>query len=274
MMWAVTALSQSRVPPKETSQAFWLSYVGEHAISKRWDLHLEGYGTWLGPISNKDFTFLRPGVRRTFGDDLSTLIAYSYFKHFPAGTGASDSLPEHRISQDIQWSHALPAIGSGTSTLTYRLRHEERFLSTETGQNEVEWVFNQRTRFRATARFPLPQRSRLLPNYVSIYDEVFVNSSVHQTQDRLNQNLTSAGAGWKLRKFLDLELGYLHQYGPSARGSLGAHNQVLTVTLFSNAPWHARRRENEDLLRGIRNSVPGFHRKTSCRGDGLESRSP
>lgn len=227
--------------PNSTSSGLWASYVGEHALSDQWSLHLEGYATWVGPVKHPDFAFLRTGLRRSFGHRLSSLVAYSYFNHYSAGDELLSSEPEHRISQDIQWSHLLFSSSKERASLNYRVRHEERFLASGSSASNREWRFVQRTRFRAAALFPLRTKASGMPNYFNVYDEALINRVSRITPDLLNLNLTSTSLGWKIHPFVNLELGYLHQYNPRPAGALGTHNNVITVNLLSDAPFRARR---------------------------------
>lgn len=232
-----TGFPQTAKPIKNESSATWVSYVGEHPFSKNWIFHIEGYGTWLGPTKEPDFFFLRPGIRRQLNGQLSILVAYSYFRFLPARTTASSSLPEHRFSTDIQWAHPLSASRQREVTLIHRLRQEYRFVAVEdTITRRRDLSFSPRTRYRANVVFPLKQNTfELTPSYLSFYDEVFLNTRSGQTRF-LTQNLTSGAAGWKLGSHVNMEIGYVHQYDPSPRGSVGVHNHVLTVTLFSRIP--------------------------------------
>ncbi|HEY1214398.1 MAG TPA: DUF2490 domain-containing protein, partial [Bryobacteraceae bacterium] len=151
-----TGFPQTDKPIKNESSATWVSYVGEHHFSKNWIFHIEGYGTWLGPTKEPDFFFLRPGIRRQLNGQLSILVAYSYFRFFPARTTASGSLPEHRFSTDIQWAHPLSASRQREVTLIHRLRQEYRFVAVEdTITRRRDLSFSPRTRYRANVVFPL-----------------------------------------------------------------------------------------------------------------------
>src|SRR5215470_15967682 len=116
---------------KDSSNSIWLAYIGEHPISQRWNLHLEGQLFSYGVAEKGELFFLRPGLRREFSHGISALVTYAYFVKYPAITDASRALPEHRISGDIQWG--IPCWGEGVErlTLTHRLRVEQRFQARE-----------------------------------------------------------------------------------------------------------------------------------------------
>jgi|GEM_PF-2193048 len=229
---------QAAQPSREASDSIWVSYVGDHPISDRWELHLEGYGAWVDPDHHRDFFFVRPGVRRKFPHDFSSLLSYGYFSFSPSRTGATVSLSEHRLSQDVQWSHRLFGSSRDKPTLSHRLRYEERFRSSESSKSQqTQWNFRQRARYRMTFRLPLREHpDRPWPSYASVYNETFINLKPLGNARVLSQNSTSAALGWHLSKHFDFELGYLHQYVPSPSGIIGVHNHIATMTLFSRLP--------------------------------------
>jgi hypothetical protein len=229
--------------PADSSSSIWLAYVGEHPISQRWDLHLEGQVFWYGAAEGTELIFLRPGFRREFLHGTSFLITYAYFLKEPAITNASRTLSEHRISEDFQWKHPLLGEGAKRATLTHRLRAEQRFEARDNGNGHNEgWQYAERFRYRLTATIPLPGNTAGgRPDYVSLYNEVFVNFGSHSAKHALDQNIAAGAIGWKLTPKLQFEIGYLLEYIPSPAGVLGMYNHVVQINLLSTFPFSKRR---------------------------------
>src|SRR4029077_9242222 len=161
------------------------------------------YGT-----QTPELFFLRPGFRREFSHGISGLITYAYFLKYSAITNTSRALPEHRISEDLQWR--LPFVGEGVKrvTLTHRLRLEQRFEGQENNSDHNDlWNYAERFRYRLAANVSLPGNTDgLRPDYVSIYNEVFVNFGPHSAKQRLDQNISSGVLGWTLTSHLQFEI--------------------------------------------------------------------
>jgi Protein of unknown function (DUF2490) len=237
------AYAQQKNPAIESSKSVWLAYVGEHPISQRWDLHLETQVFWYGAAERTELIFLRPGLRREFSHGISVLTTYAYFLKYPAITNASTTLSEHRISEDFQWKHPLLSEGTKRLTLTHRLRAEQRFQARDNrnGHNE-RWQYAERFRYRLTANIPLPgNTSGVRPDYVSLYNEVFVNFGPHSEKHALDQNIAAGAVGWNLTPTLQFEVGYLLEYVPSPAGVVGVYNHVVQINLFSDFPFSKRK---------------------------------
>lgn len=227
----------------DSSSSIWLAYVGEHPISQRWDLHLEGQLFWYGAAERRELFFLRPGFRREFSRGVSVLITYAYFLKDPAITNASTGLPEHRISEDFQWKHALLGTGRKRLALTHRLRAEQRFEARDNGNGRHDaWQYAERFRYRITGIVPLPENaSGPRPDYVSIYNEVFINFGPHSAKHSLDQNIVAGAIGWNCASNLQFEIGYLLEYIPSPAGVVGRYNHVVQINFFSMFPFSKRK---------------------------------
>ena len=217
-----------------SSSSIWLAYVGEHPILQQWNIHLEGQLFSYGAAERRELYFLRPGVRRNFSHGLSALLTYAYFAKDPAITNGVTTLPEHRISEDIQWRHLVVK----DLALTHRLRAEQRFEAQEDQHgHRSTWSYAERCRYRLSANVLLPGNATgSRPDYLSIYDEVFVNFGPH-TRRALDQNLAAGAIGWNVAPHLQFEIGYLLQYNPSATGIVRKYNHVIQVNLNSTIPF-------------------------------------
>jgi hypothetical protein len=140
--------------------------------------------------------------------------------------------------EEFKFKHALIGSGKQAVTLTHRFRAEQRFQGTSTAHiGTTAWEFAERARYRLTANVPFPQTTHgALPDYTSLYDEVFVNFGPHGGDTALNQNRSYASLGWNLSDDWQVEIGYMHQYSPEATGIVDTHNNALQVTVNSTAP--------------------------------------
>lgn len=227
---------------KESSESIWIAYIGEHPISHRWNLHLEGQVFWSLAPNTTELVFARPGLRRTFSHGLSALMTYAYFAKDPAITNASQTLGEHRLSEDLQWTHPLLDVGAKRMTLTHRWRAEQRYEALDGRSHSSDaWRYAERARYRLTGNIPLPgHRTGPGPDYVSAYDEVFVNFGPHRSKQALDQNIVAGAVGWNVTSTLQIEAGYLLEYNPSPVGLLGTYNHVAQINLVSTVPLSRR----------------------------------
>lgn len=220
----------------------WYMYFGDHRFTENWGLHLEGQWRRAGIISRWEQLLIRPGINHDFRHGFTTLLAYTYLRDYPFENGGAPDLtrqPEHRILEELQYKHPIGPGGLKGVKLSHRFRLEQRFEGTaKAGHGVTAWEFAERARYRLTAGIPFRWNTRgALPDYTSVYDEVFVDFGPHAGSHALDQNRTYGALGWNLGPNFQLELGYLHQYLPVSNGVVGEHNNALQITINSTAPF-------------------------------------
>lgn len=228
---------------RDSSSSIWLTYFGEHPISPHWNLHLEGEVFSYGPVESRELIFVRPGFRRVLSRGASVLVTYGYFLKYPSITNTSRTLDEHRISEDLQWRHPVPGKEIDRLAFTHRLRTEQRFEAQEEqkGHGDI-WEYAERFRYRLAANVPLPGNTvGRRPDYLSIYNEVFVNFGPHSNRT-LDQNIAAGAVGWNLSPALQVEAGYLLEYFPSTVGLVGRYNHAMQINLNSTIPFSKAKR--------------------------------
>jgi hypothetical protein len=250
-------LAQEIQPQGGAERSTWFMYFGDHPVSRRWALHLEGQYRREGIGQRWEEFVARPGVDRDFGHGFSSMLAYAYFRHYQyedasfSNSELSGVQPEHRISEDISFQHKISGGGKEAATFTHRFRAEQRFEGESIqGVGTVSWRFAERAQYRLTMDIPLrwePRRSR--PNYVSVYNEVFARFGPHAAGRTLDQNRTYGAVGWNLSKTEQFEIGYLFQYLPVPNETYREQSHALQLTVNSSAPFHPgihKRRKKAD----------------------------
>jgi len=225
--------------PATNSAGLWLQYTGEHPAGSNTQIHFDAIVARGGDSYKPDFILIRPGLRRTIHGSISAMLAYAFFEAYEARTGIKADLHEHRISQDLQWLHSLPGASPEHAEVVLRFRYEERFRSFK-GSSSTDWNLAQRTRYLIAAKAPAPWNPCAgRPDYLNLYDEVFVSVAAPQGRFSFDQNHSAIGVGWHLHKGFDLEFGYLHAYSADANPQIGTHQHILRLNLVSQAPlWH------------------------------------
>jgi len=237
--------SQGPAPAGGAERSAWYMYFGDHPVSPAWAFHLEGQYRREDLGQRWEQLLVRPGIDYDLSHGLSAMVAYTYLRSYPyergslGNTTTTGPQPEHRILEEFKVQHKLFGEGEKAIKLSHRFRAEQRFEGTSTEHFGVtDWEFAERARYRLTADIPLRlSTGGLRPDYVSVYDEVFVNFGPHGGSHALNQNRTYGALGWNIGKNFQMEAGYLHQYMPRANGIVGEHNHSLQITINSTAPF-------------------------------------
>jgi hypothetical protein len=244
---------QEAKPTGGATRSAWYMYFGDHPISPLWSVHLEGQFRREDLGQRWEQLLIRPGVGYSLGHGVSSLVAYTYFRNYPfeggtlGGPTTTGPQPEHRIFEELKVKHRFIGSGAKAVTLSHRFRAEQRFRGTSTvGVGTTDWNFAQRARYRLTADIPLRWNTGgARPDYVSLYDELFVNFGSHGGSHALNQNRTYGSLGWNLNPDFKVELGYLFQYTPQPNGVVGVGNHALQVSIYSTAPFRRGARKKK-----------------------------
>lgn len=239
------AHSQEPAPAGGAERSAWYMYFGDHPISSAWAIHLEGQYRREDLGQRWEQFLVRPGIDYDLGHGLSMLVAYTYLRDYPFERGSLGDVtttgpqPEHRILEEFKVTHKLFRRGEKTVKLSHRFRAEQRFEGTSTEYvGTTAWDFSERARYRLTANIPLGwSTAGARPDYISVYNEIFVNFGPHGGSHAFNQNRSYGAIGWNLDKNFQLEAGYLHQYMPTPNGIVGEHNNALQLTISSTAPF-------------------------------------
>ena len=237
--------AQSSDPIGGADRSTWFMYFGDHPFSNHWGAHLEGQFRRQGVGQRWEQLLLRPGIDYKLGRGFTTLVAYTYLRGYPFEGGslgdpsATGPQPEHRALEELKFKHRLVGSGQKAVELSHRFRAEQRWTGTSTiAAGTTDWEFAERARYRLTADIPFRWRTAgALPDYTSVYNEVFVNFGPHGTMNALDQNRTYGALGWDLDEHWQLEVGYMHQYQPTPSGIIAVSNDALQITINSTAPF-------------------------------------
>jgi hypothetical protein len=220
----------------------WYMYFGDHHVSGRWGVHLEGQWRRSNVITNWQQLLLRPGVNYDLNEAVMLTAGYAFIDTWPyGGAPAPNRFPEHRFFQQ-----ALVRQRIGRTQTSHRYRLEQRLLG-ET-QREADGSVNvnryrYENRFRYMFRANVPLRGRTIEKgdwYVGLYNEFFVNFGRNVASNIFDQNRAYAALGYKLGEVGNLEVGYMQQTLLQRSGRVLEYNHTFQVGVYSNLPFKRR----------------------------------
>jgi hypothetical protein len=211
----------------------WYMYFGDHPISGRWGVHLEGQARRASYSTSWQQFLLRPAVNYKFSPNIMGTVGYAFAYSYPYGQHPS---AERNFAENRYFEQLLVRNQIGKVAFQHRLRLEQRMVQVPAPQNPLEdqWEFRQRLRYMLRGDIPLPNR-RL---YLGLYDEFFINFGGNRGPRYLDQNRAYGALGLKLSPFEKFEIGYMHQYVPQRNGLVMENNHTIQVALFSSRPFH------------------------------------
>lgn len=174
---------------------------------------------------------IRAGLNYSNAQGVMFTAGYAYTGNRRILGDASEHMPEHRIWEQVMYTHKIAEF----IPLTHRLRLEQRFLSNpvlENGRIKVEdYSYSTRGRYFLRGIIPVKgQRDFTKGVFAALQNEVFWNmgnkSPVNgQTFD---QNRLYLAGGYRFSKKFDMDIGYMNQY-ILGRNDTKVRNHILQL---------------------------------------------
>ena len=210
----------------------WYNYFGDHPVSERWGIHLEGQWRRHDVITKWQQLLLRPAINFSLNKNLMLTAGYAFVDTYPYGDfPVSYRFPEHRIFQQAVLKHELGKVG-----LQHRYRLEQRYLGqkAQPADNRIDfWRYENRFRYMMRMSIPLEDEKKL---YLGVYDEIMVNFGNNVGSNIFDQNRAYAALGYTLGKNTKLEIGYLLQILQQRNGRVIEYNNTFQLSIFSTVP--------------------------------------
>jgi hypothetical protein len=214
----------------DTNAHAWFMYFGDHPLTSRWGVHLEGQYRRSDLGLRWQQLLLRPGVNFQINRYASATVGYAFVNSYPYGDFPSKAtLPEHRVFEQLWIKHPVGRVG-----MQHRLRLEQRAVQVIPDDDNSRRETELRHRFRYMLRGDIPLSERF---YLGLYDEFFLGFGGNRGVRYLDQNRAYGALGLRVSAFEKFEVGYLHQYVPQRNGRIIEHNHTLQVALFSSRPF-------------------------------------
>lgn len=209
----------------ETQYSGWLALYHKQKISGKWGYMFDAQYRTDKQFSNTSACFLRPGITYDVSKNQTAGAGYAFFGSYEDEKSSRIFYAENRIWEQYQVKTKI-----GKSTLSNRLRLEQRFIHMENGG------FSQRLRYYIHNQIPLVKVDSTFKKglYMALQNEIFVNVQ-HQERNSnsfLDQNRSYISFGYRLSKKIDAELGYQFVYSKDRDGNL--RNNVFQIAVFSD----------------------------------------
>jgi len=233
ILLAHPALSQSSQRISTVNTNGWYNYFGDHPVSERWGVHLEGQWRRHDVVTKWQQLLLRPAVNFNVNKNVTLTAGYGFVDTYPYGDfPVTNRFPEHRIFQQIVLKHDLGKLG-----MQHRYRLEQRYLGQKvqpSGDGIDFWRYENRFRYMMRMNVPLARENKL---YLGLYDEIMVNFGENVGANVFDQNRAYAALGYSLSKNTKLEMGYLLQILQQRNGVVIEYNNTFQFSIISTVPF-------------------------------------
>jgi hypothetical protein len=138
---------------------------------------------------------------------VSLALGYAQAETHPYGRfpiAANGTFPEHRLFEQVVVKQNI-----GRFSITNRFRIEQRWLGRRRpgSDREIEgWTFLHRFRYLLRVQYPLGKKM-----YGWLGNEIFIGAGKNVGVNIFDQNRIHANLGYKLNRYMNIELGYINQ---------------------------------------------------------------
>lgn len=211
----------------------WLVYSGDHAVSGKWGVHLEGQ--WRrNEFTRPQQLLLRPAVNYQLTDNVILTAGYVWVSTHRAGD-FPPAVPfnENRLFEQVIINHRAKRLN-----LQHRFRLEQRWVDRRAVTPEGERVTLDQN-YSNRARYMLRLTSPIHDDwYFATYNQLFINMAPLRGQHAFGQNRAFAGIGFELYKDSRLEFGYMQQTVLQGNRQIVELNHTgIHVSIYSNLPF-------------------------------------
>jgi len=215
----------------DTNTNAWLMYFGDHPVSERWGVHLEGQLRRADAGLTAQQLLLRPAVNYQASGNLLLTAGWAFIQTYRSGGFPPPSrFPEQRFFQQAIVKH-----GVGKFSVAHRYRLEQRFIGSTLpgldGPEVQDWRYENRFRYMVRGTVPIARRKGL---YLAAYEEFFMNFGGNVASNVFDQNRLYGAVGKRMGRAGNIEWGYLNQIVQKRNGRVFAANHTVQIGWFSN----------------------------------------
>lgn len=205
LLWVHSFSQTNRV--SEHNSIGWFTAIVSPSISKKVSFHMEYQWRRANFLKHWQQSLLRTGITYKVNQQIVLQAGYAWAPTFPYGTytlaAVPKVFPEHRIYEQVVLSSAI-----GKSTLSNRLRLEQRWIGRFASVDDDQPSFIFLNRFRYMPRLDIPLSAKW---YMAGYDEIFIGFGKNVGENVFDQNRIGAMVGYKASPKFRIEGGFMNQ---------------------------------------------------------------
>lgn len=208
----------------------WGATFFNYKVSKQFGLYFDGQWRSTHQVQQMNQLLLRPGVNFYLSPSFTFTTGYAFIPSQRVSAGVTGYLPEHRIWEQMIFTHKVNSHHKPIATVQHRLRLEQRFIPRHHAEGDALVKDGHRTagRLRYFTRGVVPLSGRSDKGmFAALQNEIFFHTADGGSFD---QNRAYVAAGYRLNPQFDVEMGYMNQY-ISASGN-STNNHILQVATY------------------------------------------
>ena len=220
----------------QTQFSGWLATFNTFKTGKKTSIHNDIQWRSSDELKHTQTLLLRGGLNVHVNKQLTVTGGYAYIHNRRVINNISGYAPEHRLWEQLLYSHKLPTGSRGKNIfISHRLRMEQRFIAKSFVQdselkNEGS-AYANRLRYFIRNVFPFKKETTFTKGmFAALQNEVFVNfgNTANVNGKFFDQNRLYLAVGYRLHSSFDIEAGYMNQY-VSGRRDAFTNNHIFQL---------------------------------------------
>jgi len=208
----------------------WGATFFNYKASEKFGLYFDGQWRSTHQVQQMNQLLLRPGINFYLSPSFTFTTGYAFIPSQRVSAGVTGYLPEHRIWEQMIFTHKVKSHHKPIATIQHRLRLEQRFIPRHHAEEGSLVKDGHRVagRLRYFTRGVVPLSGRSDKGvFAALQNEIFFHTADGGSFD---QNRAYVAAGYRLNPQFDVEMGYMNQY-ISASGN-STNNHILQVATY------------------------------------------
>lgn len=208
----------------------WGATFMNYKINDKFGLYFDGQYRSTNQMQQMNQLLLRPGINFYLSPSFTATAGYAIIPQQRVTRGVTGYLPEHRVWEQLVFTHKVTHHHKPVASVSHRLRLEQRSIPLyHAAGNSLVKDGNRtagRVRYFTRGVVPLSGRSDKGP-FAALQNEIFFHMADGGSFD---QNRAYVAAGYRLSPQFDLEMGYMNQY--IFTGGNSTNNHIVQVASY------------------------------------------
>lgn len=227
----ILLLALGFVGKSQTQFMGWAATFQNYKVTDKFGVYFDAQWRSTAQVNQMNQLLLRPGVNFYLSPSFTATAGYAFIPQQRMSAGVTGYLSEHRVWEQVVFTHKVKAHHKPVATVAHRVRLEHRFIPTHqaAGNSLVKDGHRSAGRLRYFARSVVPLGGRRDKGaFAAVQNEIFFHTADGGSFD---QNRAYVAAGYRMSSRFDLEMGYMNQYVAGA-GSASASNHILQLATY------------------------------------------
>jgi hypothetical protein len=224
-------LASAGVAKSQTQFMGWGTTFQNYKISDKFGFYFDAQWRSTAQVQQMNALLLRPGINFYLSPGFTFTSGYAYIPQQRISDGVTGYLPEHRIWEQLVFTHKIKAHNKSVASVQHRLRMEHRFIPRHHAEGNSLVKDGHRTagRLRYFTRGVVPLSGRSDKGiFAAVQNEIFFHTADGGSFD---QNRAYVAAGYRMSPQFDVEMGYMNQY-IAGTGNGSTNNHILQVATY------------------------------------------